>query len=60
MKYTLSESRLWQEKMSPRAREISVGTGMYLRHRGFMKVRVNGLTAEVLPSTALHRRVSKI
>ena len=46
--------------MSPRAREISVGAGMYLRHRGFMKVRVNGLTAEVLPSTALHRRVSKI
>ena len=60
MKYTLSESRLWQEKMLPRAREISVGAGMYLRHRGFMKVRVNGLIPEGVPSTALHCRVPKI
>ena len=33
--------------MSARAREISVGTGMYLRHRGFRKVRVNDLTPRV-------------
>ena len=36
--------------MSPRPREISVGTGIYLRHRGFRKVRVNGLTPEGEPS----------
>ena len=60
MKYTLSESRLWQEKMSPRAREISVGTGMYLRHRDFRKLHVNGRTPEGVPSRALHRRVPKI
>ena len=36
--------------MSPRAREISFGTGMYLRHRSFRKVRVNGLTPEGGPS----------
>ena len=46
--------------MSPRAREISVGTGMYLRHRRFRKVRVNGLIPEGVPSTALHCRVPKI
>ena len=46
--------------MSPRAREISVGTGMYLWHRGFRKVRVNGLIPEGVPSTALHFRVPKI
>ena len=46
--------------MSPRAREISVGTGMCLRHRGFRKVKVNGLTPEVEPLRALHRRVPKI
>ena len=46
--------------MSPRAREISVGTGMYLRHRGFRKVKVNGLTPEGGPPRALHRRVPKI
>ena len=46
--------------MSPRAREISVGTGMYLRHRDFRKVRVNGRTPEGGPPRALHRRVPKI
>ena len=46
--------------MSPRAREISVGTGMYLWHRGFTKVKVNGLTPKGRPPTALHRRVPKI
>ena len=46
--------------MSPRAREISVGTGMYLRHRGFRKVRVNDLTPRAGPPRALHRRVPKI
>ena len=33
--------------MSPRAREIYFGTGMYLTHRGSRKVKVNGLTPEV-------------
>ena len=46
--------------MSPRPREISVGTGMYLRHRGFRKVKVNGLTPKDGPPRALHRRVLKI
>ena len=46
--------------MSPRARGIYVGTGMYLRHRGFRKVRVNSLTPEGGPLRALHRRVPKI
>ena len=46
--------------MSPTAREISVGTGMYLRHRGFRKVKVNGLTPEGGHPRALHRRVPKI
>ena len=46
--------------MSTRAREISVGTGMYLRHRSFRKVKVNGLTPEGGPPRALHRRVLKI
>ena len=46
--------------MSPRAREISFGTGMYLKHRGFRKVKVNGLTPEGGPPRALHRRVLKI
>ena len=46
--------------MSPRAREISVGTGTYIRHRVFRKVRVNGLTQEGGPSRALHRRAPKI
>ena len=46
--------------MSPRATEISVGTGTYLRHRGFRKVKVNGLTPEGGPPRALHRRVPKI
>ena len=46
--------------MSPRAREISVGFEMYLRHRGFKKVKVNGLTPEGGPPRALHRRVPKI
>ena len=46
--------------MSPRAREISVGTGMYLRHKGFRKVKVNGLTPEGGPPRTLHRRVLKI
>ena len=46
--------------MSPRAREISVGTGMYLRHRGFRKVKVNDQTPEGGPPRALHRRVPKI
>ena len=34
--------------MSARAREISVGTGMYLRHKGFRKVRANGRTPRAL------------
>ena len=46
--------------MSPRPREVSVGTGMYLRHRGFRKVKVNSLTPEGGPPRALHRRVLKI
>ena len=46
--------------MSPTAREISVGTGMYLRHRGFRKVKVNGLTPEDGPPRALHCRLPKI
>ena len=46
--------------MSPRPREISVGTGMYLRHRGFRKVKVNSLTPEGAPPRALHLRVLKI
>ena len=46
--------------MSPRAREISVGTGMYLRHRGFKKVKVNGLIPEGGHPRALHWRVPKI
>ena len=46
--------------MSPRAREIYVGTGMYLSHRGFRKVKLNGLTPEGGPPKALHRRVPKI
>ena len=46
--------------MSPRVREISVGTGMYLRHRGLRKVKVNGLTPEGGLPRALHRRVPKI
>ena len=46
--------------MSPRVRETSVGAGMYLRHRGFRKVKVNGLTSEGGPPRALHRRVPKI
>ena len=46
--------------MSPRAREISVGTGMCLRHRGFRKVKTNDLTPEDGPPRALHRRVPKI
>ena len=46
--------------MSPRAREIYVGTGMYLRHRRFRKVRVNSLIPEGLPSIAPYRRVPKI
>ena len=46
--------------MSPRAREISVGTGTYIRHRGFRKVRVNGLTPKGSPPRALHRRTPKI
>ena len=46
--------------MSHRAREIPVATGMYLRHRGFKKTKVNGLTPEGWPSRALHRKVPKI
>ena len=46
--------------MSPRVREISVGTAMYLRDRGFGKVKVNGLTPEGGPPRVLHRRVPKI
>ena len=46
--------------MSPRVREISVGAGMYLRHRGFRKVKINGQTSEGGPPRALHRRVPKI
>ena len=46
--------------MAPRAREVSVGTGMYLRHRGLRKVKVNDLTPEDGPPSALHRRVPKI
>ena len=46
--------------MSPRAREISVGTGIYLRHRGFRKVKVTGLIPEGGSPRALHRRVPKI
>ena len=46
--------------MSPRAREFSVGTGMYLRHRGFRKVKVNGLTPDDGLPRALHRTLPKI
>ena len=46
--------------MSLRPREVSVGTGMYLRHRGFRKVKVNSLTPEGGPPRTLHRRVPKI
>ena len=46
--------------MSPRAREISVGTEMYLRHRRFRNVKVNGLNTEGEPPRALHRKVPKI
>ena len=46
--------------MSPRARENSIGTGMYLRHRRFRNVKVNGLNTEGGPPRALHRRVPKI
>ena len=46
--------------MSPRPKEIFVGTGMYLRHRGFRKVKVNDQTPEGGPPRALHRRVPKI
>ena len=46
--------------MSPRPKEIFVGTGMYLRHRGFRKVKVNGLTPEDGPPRALHCRLPKI
>ena len=46
--------------MSPRAREISVGTGMCLRYRGFRKLKVNGLTPKGGPRRALHRRVPEI
>ena len=38
----------------------SVGTGMYLRHRGFRKVWVNCLTPEGGSPRALYRRVLKI
>ena len=43
--------------MSPRPRETFVATGMYLRHKGFRKVKVNGLTPEDGPSRALHCRL---
>ena len=46
--------------MSPRAEEISVDTGMYLRDRAFRKVKVNDLTPEGVPPRRLHRRVPKI
>ena len=46
--------------MSSRVREISVGTGMYLRHGGFGKFRVNGITPEGGPTRELHRRGPKI
>ena len=46
--------------MTSRAREISFVTGIHLRHRGFRKVKVNGLTPEGGPPRALHHRVSII
>ena len=46
--------------MSPRAREISVGTGIYFRHKDFRKKKVNGLTSEGGPPRALRCRVPKI
>ena len=45
--------------MSPRAREISVDSGMYLKDRGFRKVKVNGLTPEGGPPGALQGKSLK-